>query len=91
MITAELAPDQMGAYDKDMLKSMMAEASKLGKQIFYVSSGETSSMKPDGGVRYITCGNVADYKTTNMTSNAKTCTYVVFSVSSDDIRFEFAQ
>ena len=89
VITAELAPDQMGAYDKDMLKSMMEQAAKLGKRIFYVSSGETSGMKPEGGVRYITCGNVADYKTTNMTSNAKTCTYVVFSVSGDDIRFEF--
>lgn len=91
VITAELAPDQMGAYDKTVLKDMMETAAKLGKKIFYVSSGEVSGMKIENGIRYITCGNVADYRTSNMTSNAKTCPYVVFSVNGEDIRFEFVE
>jgi len=68
---------------------MLESAKDAGKNVFYVSSGETTGMKIENSVRYITLGMVADYKTKNMASNAKTCQYVTFSVLGDEIRFEF--
>jgi len=89
VICAEFAPDQLGQSEQIPLKKMLESAKDAGKNVFYVSSGETTGMKIENSVRYITLGMVADYKTKNMASNAKTCQYVTFSVLGDEIRFEF--
>ncbi|MBE7051549.1 MAG: phosphodiester glycosidase family protein [Ruminococcaceae bacterium] len=91
VITAKLPIEQMADYDRCLLKEMMESAAASGKKIFYVHSGEISGVKIENGIRYITCGTVADYKTTNMPDNKKTCPYIVFSVAGNDIRFEFVQ
>ncbi len=91
VLCAELPPDRLGEDEKLPLKEMLENAADEGKNVFYVSSGETTGMKIENSVRYITLGMVADYRTKNISSNAKTCQYIAFSLSGDEIRFEFVQ
>ncbi len=91
VVTAELDPDQMLYSDRILLKSMLETSARGMRNVFFVCSGETSSVKTENGVRYITCGTVADYKTSAREENAKAAPYVVFYAEGDNIRYEFVQ
>ena len=89
IVCAEFAPDLISSDEQIPLKKILESAIGNEKNVFFISSGETTGMKIENGVRYITLGMVADYRVKNMTANNKACQYVTFSVLGDDIRFEF--
>jgi len=91
VVVAEKPLEKMNERDRIAFKTLLEYAGGHNKNVFFLNSGETTEMKIENNVRYITCGTVADYLTTTMDATSKSCPYVVFSVSGSEIRFEFVK
>lgn len=91
VVVAEKPLEKMNERDRVAFKALLEYASSYDKNVFFLNSGETTEMKIENNVRYITCGTVADYLTTTMDATSKSCPYVVFSVSGSEIKFEFVK
>ena len=88
----EKAPHELPKEEEKRMKAMFEEAFKYGKKsIFYVYSGSKPEAYFEGGVTYISAGQVEEYKTDTMIDTKKYCAYVVFSVKGNEIKFEFAE
>jgi hypothetical protein len=87
----EKAPHELPKEEEQRMKAMFEEASKNGKNVFYVYSGTKPEVHIEDSVVYICSGQVEEYKTNTMEETKKYCAYVVFSVKGNEIRFEFAE
>ena len=77
--------------NKEMIKTILSNISESGKNVFVVSSGDKTEVKIENGVRYITAGTSKDYHTTSFSKDADYCTYVIFSISGNNIKYEFVK
>lgn len=91
VIIGEKSMTEMSAGDRKILSSMLEASSASGKNVFYVSSADTTGVAIKNGVRYITCGTVSDYHTSSIASNAGSCSYVLFSVTDNALSYEFVE
>ncbi|MBQ6894557.1 MAG: phosphodiester glycosidase family protein [Clostridia bacterium] len=86
------APHELPKEEEKRMKAMFKEAFKNGKKsIFYVYSGSKPEVFFEGGVTYISAGQVEEYKTDTMVETKKYCAYVVFTVKGNEIKFEFVE
>ena len=84
--TSELADNE-----EKMMKQILLNAASYGKNVFYVYSGTKPQLKIENGIRYISLGKVSEYKTASRFDDGKYCSYIVFYISGNEIRYELMQ
>lgn len=88
IIITEKAPGELPENEEKMIKSLLFNAASYGKNVFYVYSGSRPEVHIENGIRYISVGNVAEYRTASRYDDARYCSYVVFYISGNEIRYE---
>lgn len=89
VIITEKAPDELPNEEKIRIKKILGDASERNKNVFYVYSGYKPQVNIENGIRYISCPEVSEYKTTNMEYNKDYCAYVEFYVNGNEIKYDF--
>ena len=89
VIITEKSPLELPEEEETRIKSFFDNATKNGKNVFYVYSGDVPRVDIENGVRYISLGKVHSYLTSNMEENTNYCAYVEFFVKGDEIGYKF--
>ncbi len=75
--------------DGDAIKSILTTCVLAGKNVFSVSGATVTGVNFEEGIRYLTAGTVAQYKVATYESDAQYCSYILFHINGDDIKYEF--
>jgi len=89
VIITEKSPLELPEEEETRIKSFFDNATKNGKNVFYVYSGDVPRVDIENGVRYISLGRVGSYLTSNMNDNKAYCTYLEFYVKGNEIGYNF--
>lgn len=80
----------VNANEQSVFKDFLDKQVKNGKNVFVVSSGDETVCRTENGIRYITCGNINNaHSSTLVGYNIPASRYVYFTISGEDIRFNF--
>ncbi len=89
VIITENAPSAFPDYEEARFKNILKQATASGKNMFYVYSGGKPQVNIENGVRYISTGEVSGYQTASISDNKSYCSYPVFFVKGNDIKYNF--
>ena len=89
VVIATSSLSDMNAEDGNRLKNILNRAVEIGSNVFYVYPGDRTEVSLTDGIRFIKCAPTADYRVASFDSDAKYCSYPVFYVNGDEIKYSF--
>jgi len=88
VLISQSPADSLGK-DGERLRSILEKSATNGKNVFWISGGSTTSARLENGIRYLIAGTVCDYKTSSYASDANYCSYILFCINGNSIKYEF--